>query len=284
MRAELLVILVLALGACASEPRPVDPPRLKAALEAEGDGAKRFQRGDLGQAERRFAEAAKLFASIDDEAGNRRNRLHLARTRLAQGRSEAALEILAALPADPASIDLQLLKAQGLLAAGRADDAFRMLSDADQACAGPCVVRPSLAILQGRAALARGDAAAALGQAERALLLLRDKAEPNETGNAWRLLAAARLAKGDPEALAAAQAALEIDRHLALPEKIARDWLLIGDIHRRSAQGKPAEGFTQAAAAFQKARSVADAAGLAEISLAASQSLQAIGMGKNPAE
>ncbi len=282
MRAELLFVMALALAGCASEPRPVDPPRLKSALEAESDGAKRFQRGDFAVAERRFTEAATLFASIDDDAGNTRNRLHLARVRLAQGRAEAALELLAALPAaDAAAVAVLLLKGQGLLALGRAEDASRILASAEKACAAPCAAGASLAILLGRAALARGDGAAALGQAERALQLLRDRNEPHETGNAWRLLAAARLAGGDPAALAAAEAALDIDRRLALPEKIARDWLLIGDIHRQRAPDKAAAALEPAATAYRKARSVAEAAGLEEISLTAMQSLQAIGMKKN---
>ncbi len=282
MRVELLLALALALGACASEPRPVDPPRLKSALEAESDGAKRFQRGDFKVAERRFTEAAKLFASIDDDAGSTRNRLHLARVRLAQGGAEAALDLLAALPAaDAAAVEVLLLKGQGLLALGRAEDATRILASAAQACPDPCAAGASLAILQGRAALARGDAAASLGQAERALRLLRDRNEPHETGNAWRLLAAARLMRGDPAALAAAEAALDIDRRLALPEKIARDWLLIGDIHRQGSAGKAGAALEAAATAYRRARSVAAAAGLEEISLAASQSLQAIGMEKN---
>ena len=282
MRAELLLVLALVLAGCASsDPKVVDPPRLRSALEAESDGARRFQRGDLAIAERRFTEAAQLFASIDDDTGKRRNRLHLVRVRLAQGRAAAALDLLEGLPAEAASAELLSLKGQTLLALGRAGDAAQVLAAAEQACAAPCASAAGLAILQGRAALALGDAATALSRAERALQLLRDRNEPNETGNAWRLLAAGRLARGDVAALAAAEAALQIDRGLALPEKIARDWLLIGDIHRQAAAGKSAEAVVQAATAYRKARSVAAAAGLDEISLAALQSLQAIGMEKN---
>lgn len=281
MRAEFLLVLALALAGCASsEPRPVDPPRLRAALEAESDGAKRFQRGDLAVAERRFAEAANLFASIDDDGGMLRNRLHLVRVRLAQGRADVALGLLEALPADAAPAEVMLLRGQTLLALGRAGDAARVLAGAEQACSAPCANAAGLAILQGRAALALGEAATALTRAERALQLLRDRNEPNETGNAWRLLAAARLARGDAAALAAAEAALQIDRRLAMPEKIARDWLLIGDIHRQASAGKPGESVERAAMAYRKARTVAMAAGLEEISLAALQSLHAIGMEK----
>lgn len=284
MRAELILILLLALGACASEPRPVDPPRLKAALEAESDGARRFERGELVVAERRFAEAAKLFASIDDDEGIIRNRMHLARAWLARGRAEAALKLLDDLAIAGPAPDLQMLRAQALLAIGRADDAERILAGAEQACASPCAVGASLALLQGRVALARGNAAQALGQAGRALQLLHDRNEPAETGNAWRLLAAARLAAGDANALAAAHSALEFDRRLAVPEKIARDWMLIGDIHRQGGKDVTREAGERAASAYRKARAIAEAAGLGEITLTAKQSLHAIGMGKNPAE
>ncbi len=285
MRAELLLILALAVAGCASsEPKVVDPPRLRSALEAESDGARRFQRGDLAIAERRFVEAAKLFASIDDEAGSLRNRLHLVRVQLAQGRAAAALEQIEALPAAAATAESLLLKGQALLAAARADDAARILADAERACAAPCAAAASLAILQGRVALARGNAATARDQAERALRLLRDRNEPHETGNAWRLLASARLAAGDAMALAAAEAALEIDRRLALPEKIARDWLLIGDIHRHAMRERKSATSTEAAAAYARARGVAHAAGLAEITLLAEQALRGLASGKIPIE
>lgn len=284
MRAELLFVMALAIAGCASEPRPADPPRLKSALEAESDGARRFQRGDLAVAARRFGEAARLFASIDDEAGSLRNRLHLVRVQLAQGRAAAALEEIGTLPATAASAEALALKGQALLAAGRADEAARELVGAERACAAPCGAAASLAILQGRVALARGDAATALGQAERALQLLRDRNEPHEAGNAWRLLASARLAAGDAMALAAAEAALQIDRRLALPEKIARDWLLIGDIHRHAMRERTNATSAEAAAAYARALGVAHAAELAEIALLAEQALRGLASGKIPVE
>ncbi|TND03001.1 MAG: hypothetical protein FD118_1577, partial [Rhodocyclaceae bacterium] len=88
-------------------------------------------------------------------------------------------------------------------------------------------------------------------------------------GNAWRLIAAARLA-GDAAggALPAAQAALSIDRQLALPEKIARDWLLIGDIRRKV-------GADDTAAAYRRALDVANAAGLVDLARQAKEALAA---------
>lgn len=278
MRVKWCLPLLLALAACASPPKPVDPPLLKSALEAESDGARRYQRGDLTVAERRFTEAMRRFASIDDVPGSARNRLHLTRVKLAQGRVDVALELLDGMPPALAQdLDVLLLRGQAMLAADRGIDAGRALELAAGLCGANCAAAASLEILRGRASLRRGDAEAARAHAERSVALLRERDEPHELGNAWRLLAAARLAAGDVAALAAAQAALDIDRRLALPEKIARDWLLVGDIHRRFAPAQPAAS-NDARIAYARALEIGEAAGIKEISLLASQALQAIGM------
>ena len=273
MRARYLLIAALILAGCGSTPKPPDPPRLKAALETESDGARRFERGDHVVAARRFDEAARIYASIDDDAGAARNRLHLARTELAQGRAEAAL---LALPVS-LSLEASLLKAQAELALNRLEAAQQSLAAANVQCATTCPQLASLLLLQARAALTGQRAAEALAHAEAALKLLRDGNEAAETGNAWRLIAAARLATGDATgALPAAGAALDIDRRLALPEKIARDWLLIGDI--RKALGAP-----DTATAYRRAADVAQAAGLAEITSLAAQALASTGQVNGPA-
>jgi tetratricopeptide (TPR) repeat protein len=261
---------MLILAGCAAAPRPPEPPRLKAALEAESDGAKRYGRGDYAVAARRFDEAARIYASIDDTPGAARNRLHLARSELAQGRAEAALLALelAERSADAGrTLDILLIKAQAQLALDRRAAAQQSLAAASGQCAGACPQAASLHLLQARAALADRHAADALAHAEAALKLLQGKDEAAEAGNAWRLIAAARLANGDAgNALPAAHAALEIDRRLALPEKIARDWLLIGDIQKRVGAGGTA-------AAYQRALDVASAAGLSDIARIATQAL-----------
>jgi tetratricopeptide (TPR) repeat protein len=274
MRAKSILLLALILAGCGSAPKPADPPRLRAALEAESDGAKRYARGDFGMAERRFDEAMRLHASIDDAPGRTRNRLHLARTRLAQGRAEAALDLLNV--ADPDAmpgprLDALLLKAQAQLALARDADAQQSLVAAADRCGAACPQSASLNLLQARAALAGKRPQEALAHAESALKLLRDSSDAVETGNAWRMIAAARLAGGDAAgALPAAQAALDIDRRLALPEKIARDWLLIGDIRRKVGAG-------DTAAAYQRALEVASAAGLAGVAGSATQALAELG-------
>ena len=279
MRAKTIIMAALILAGCAAAPNsansPAEPPRLKAALEAESDGAKRYGRGDYAGAVRRFDEAARIHASIDDTPGTARNRLHQARSELAQGRAEAALLTLQMVEwAERASdaglaLDALLLKAQAQLALDRHAAAQQSLAAASGQCAGACPQAASLHLLQARAALAANRPPDALAHAEAALKLLQGKDEAAETGNAWRLIAAARLAGGDAGgAQPAAQAALEIDRQLALPEKLARDWLLIGDIRRKVGAGGTA-------AAYRRALDVANAAGLADLARQAKEALAA---------
>lgn len=275
------MLAVLILAACGSTPKPIDPPRLRAALEVESDGARRYARGDYATAARRFEEAARLHAAIDDTTGSTRNRLHLARTELALGRAEAALGVLAVAErsgeAAP-SLDALLLKAQAQLGLARDEDARASLALATAQCGTACAQSASLNLLQARAALAGKRLPEALAHADTALKLLHGKDEPAETGNAWRLIAAARLAGGDAGgALAAAQAALDIDRHLAVPEKIARDWMLIA-----AARAKVSPDET--VVAYRRAHEVARAAGLHEISTEVTQALNALGMPKKPLE
>ena len=283
MRAEFLFAFAVLLSACASEPRPADPPRLKAAYDTEAEAAKRYQRGELAQAERRFAEAMRQFAAIDDEAGRERIRLHLARTRLALGRATAALELLDGAPdTDVQQVEVDMLRAQAHLALRHTEQARAAVERAASRCAPACPEVAGIQLLRGRVALAAGRGGEAQVAAAAALKLLREEVDPLETGNAWRLSAAAQLAAGDPgAALAGAQAALAIDRRLALPEKIARDWLLLGDIHRALARAGNAGAAEAAAAAYRHAAEVASAAGLAEISLTANKSFDDMGIKKN---
>ncbi len=269
MCARMLLIASLILAGCGAAPRPADPPRPAAALEAESDGAKRYGRGDYAAAARRFSEAVQLYTSIDDNSGAQRNRGHLARSELARGRADAALLVLAAAePSDGGpALDTLLIKAQAQLALDRHEAAKQSLAAAAEQCAGACPQLASLHLLQARAALAEQRPADALAHAEIALKLLQDKNEASETGNAWRIIAAARLGAGDAaSALPAARTALDIDRRLALPEKIGRDWLLIGDIQRKADTNAAPES-------YQRALDVATAAGLGDIAGIAAKAL-----------
>lgn len=272
----LALCAALLLAACGSAPVS-EPPLRQRALAAESEGARRYARGDHAGAARSFGAAGRLQQSLDDPAAAARNSLHQARAELAQGQAAAALERARRIDAAQFALDALLLQAQAELSLARPTAARETLAAAATACAAVCPQRASLNLLQARAALAEGRAPEALGHAEAALKLLQDQDEAAETGNAWRLIAAARLAAGDASgALPAAAAALEIDRRLALPEKIARDWLLIGEIRQRVGAGDTAP-------AYRRALEVANAAGLAELAGLATQALKEIDKPKETA-
>ena len=263
----------LLLAGCGSSPKPPPEPRLRLqAQEAEASGVRRHGQGDYKAAARHFAESARLRLSLDDVAAASRNRLQLAQSELALGQAESALEHASQVHEDSLQVQALLLQAQAQLALGREDAVKPVLARLASLCAASsCSERGRLLLLQARAAWAGGDAALALTQAEAALPFLRAQQEEREIANAWRLIAVARLKTADTvAALAAARAALEIDRQLALPEKIARDWLLIGDIARRA--GKEGSQ-SEAQSAYLRAQSVAQAAGLQELVTLAAKAL-----------
>lgn len=264
-----VALAALLLAACGASPKQPPEPRLRAqAQEQERSGARRYAQGDYDAAARDFAEAARLRSSLDELPAASRNRLYQAQAELAAGRAQAALGPASQVHEDSLQVQALLLQAQAHLALGRVDAAQALLARLSPLCQARCAERGRILLLSARLAWAQGRSGDAAGQAEAALPLLREQAEEREVANAWRLMAAARLALDDTaRALQAAQAALELDRQLALPEKIARDWLLIGDIHRRAGSG-------EARFAYQRAQVVAQAAGLRELARLAGQYLE----------
>lgn len=266
----------MTMGGCSSAPKVVVPPLLEQALSIESDAARRYQRGELEAASRGFAEAVRAFVAIDDGAGIARNRHHLARVHLARGKPAAALQQLVD-PADT-SLDADLIRAQALLGLQRHDEAETKLRKRLPECTEACRHGPALQLLLARLALATSHPDQAVRHAQLALTLLAKDAtldDGREQANAYRLLAQAMLAGGAVEqAEIAAQQALTLDRQLALPEKLARDWLLLGEIRQQIAlRQTPPSSLVAARAAYRQAQEIATAAGLSELRTAAEAAL-----------
>ena len=255
------VLLGVLLAGCASSPRPPPEPALrKQAMEAEADGVRHYSQGDYSGAISRFAQARRLQQSLDDVTAAARNQLNQAHAELALGQPRAALNHAGEAGEGTLQAQALLIQAQAHLALGQPGVARESLARLEKICSGNCPQRGSMLVLRARVALAEGNGAQTLADAQAALPILKEQQEERETANAWRLIGAARLALSEfPAALTAAQTALEIDRQLALPEKIARDWILLGDIQRRAGH------VNDARAAYQRAQSVARAAGLDDL-------------------
>lgn len=264
-----VVLAAVLLAACGSPPKPPPEPRLRAqAQEHESSGARRYAQGDYSAAVRHFGEAVRLRTSLDELPAAARNRLQQAQAELALGEAQQALDHASQVTEEAFQVQALLLQVQAQLALARTGAAQEVLGRLSSRCETRCAERGRVLLLSARVAWAQGKAADAVTQAESALPLLREQAEEREVANAWRLIAVAWLSLSDvARALPAALTALELDRRLALPEKISRDWLLIGDIHRRAGSG-------EARAAYQRAQAVAQAAGLRELARLAEQSLQ----------
>ena len=264
-----LLVGALLLAGCAGDPKPPpEPPVRQRAIEAETSGVARYVRGDYGTAIRLFSEAARLQQSLDDGGAAARNQLNRARAELALGQAQDTLNHASEVGDGPLLVRALLLQLQANLALGRFDPASELLAHMEKLCPYGCPERGSFLLLRARVALTDRNAKQALVDAEAALSILKGQQEERETANALRVIAAARLALGElSTALVAAQAALEIDRQLALPEKIARDWMMVGDIHHRAKRASDAKS------AYQRAQSVAQAAGLEDIVRLASEAI-----------
>ena len=289
--AAVFLTLTAIAGCGGGDTKPPEPPQRERAFAAESDAAKRYQRGEFEGALRQFTEAERLFTTIDDTEGIARNRRHLARSALHLGRPAEALARLAGITENDldTALDTTLLRAQAHLGLGQLSEATATLQAANARCQSPCAQSVALQLLWARLALANKRPEDAARHARSALAFLagnkdKDKASDDgrEAANAQRLLAEALRDSGDLAAAeTAAQHALTLDRSLALPEKIARDWLLLGYIRQKvDAQSTPKSVPSSAPSpaarqAFQQARDIALAAGLRDILTAAEAGLAA---------
>ena len=236
------------------------------AYAAEQEGARRHARGDNEGAAISFSDAERHFVAVDDAAGVIRTRRHQATSLLAAGQADRALTLLATAP--ETDIDTLRLKAQAQLALHQSQTAKATLTKANELCGATCPHTVAFQLLSARIALMEQRFADAAALAEASLGVLKGSDNNIEVANAHRLLAEARLHSGQAgAALANAEHALTLDRQLALPEKIARDWLLIGDIRTKVGAG------ATAITAYRQARDIAAAAGLKTLLTAANAAL-----------
>ena len=256
-RAGILFLAIVALFGCGSTPPPQTSADLHQArqLDLNDSGRRAVVRGDLGRAAAYYEESLRLAQEVEDFHGVALNALNLAAVRQALGEVEAARRALDRITASPARYEGRFIadaagrQAQLALQAGRPDVAKQWLDRAEQACLPPaCASGTALLNLRGQLLLARGSVDEARSAAARALAASRAEGNREEEANALRLdgRVAARL--GDHgSASARFEGALEIDRQLALPQKIAQDLLALSETELGRANTGLARDYAQRA-------------------------------------
>ncbi len=254
--------LALGLTACGATSRPLNPPQT-ALQAAQLAGGRALARNDFVAALAAYQQALAAAESVEDFEGTATARLNLAAVwaRLARpDEAEAQLDRLLAAPQRYPAALLQQAAARKALASfdsARDADALAWADRAQAGCAAPCAVAAAMDNLRAALALQQGDAAQALLLARRAATQAMSSELRAEHANALRLQGRALTMNKDTTAAAAVLAqALDEDRALGLPERIALDLM-------HAAQNEEQRGQVGAARAFyERALQVSRAAGL----------------------
>lgn len=263
LRTGAVVALAWLAAGCggAAPPRPSDTQEAALAWNERGRAA--YARGDYAQALAHYREALALNRSVEDVDGIARELVNLATVHRRLGeraKADAALdEILA--PGGIPFTSAQRAEATYQLALHAAEDGdgARARSLGEQAaglCSG-CAAGGAIGNFLAGLKLGAGDAVGAREQARRALDINRRLGDKSEEANSQRLLADAALHLKDLAAAAAGyQEALMLDKALGQPHKIAADLLGLGEATLAQGRGREAADY------FQRARAVAEVAGL----------------------
>ncbi len=272
--AVLLALLVVACGGAV----PLHPSETQeAALAWNERGRAAYARGDYAQALANYREALALNRAVEDVEGIARELVNLAAVYRRLGerdKANAALdEILA--PGGIPFTSAQRAEATYQLALYAAEDGdvprSRTLGErAASLCTG-CPAEGAIGNFLAGLKLVAGDIVGAREYARRALEHNRRQGDKTEEANSQRLLADAALRRKDFAAAATGyQEALALDKALGQPHKITADLLGLGEV--ALAQGKNRE----AADYFQRARAVAEVAGLESLRRQAEERYRAL--------
>lgn len=239
----LLVLLLAALVACGSAP-PRQPFALEQAKKAEQAAHRALHDGDLKRAQELFRQSLLMQQSLDNLPASAMAAINLSSVSHRLGEDGEALELLDHVLTEnttqiPSELRAVAAFRKGIILAdaGKATEAEAALQVAKQACDRECAYSSAMNILHARLALSRGDYEAALSTATN---VIKSGAEKVELANALRIAAAAEAALEHPEAaLAHYQAALELDKELALSTRIAAD--LVGIVKALEKLGRKSE-------------------------------------------
>jgi tetratricopeptide (TPR) repeat protein len=254
---SILILASLMVAGCGSAPPPKTDAELRRErqIEQNDNGRRAASRGDLKRAAVYYGEALRLAEEMEDFHGVAVNALNLAAVLQALGEVEPARHVLEKISGAPGRFESRFIadaagrQAQLALQEGKLDLAEQWLAKAESACQPPaCVSRTALLNLRGQLHLAHGSAGEARATAAQALAASRAEGNRDEEANALRLDGRAATRSGDYAAAAVRlEGALEIDRSLASPQKIAQDLLALAEVEFGRGNGSAARDYAQRA-------------------------------------
>jgi len=252
-------VLVAACGG--SQPKPQSPPPQSAAVEANRRAETSLRYGDLDNAARGYREALRISQSLEDPDGIAANAINLSIVYQRLGRNEEARAALAPvldhakLKFAPARLAQAALRLSLLdLDERRYRSALEWADRAESYCARSCALSAAIQNVKAQLALEAEQLDAARNAARAALEASRSAGDRPEEANALRLLGIAAMRAGDADtALAQLNAALAIDRDLAMPRKIYLDLVGLGQASALRGERDAARTY------FERALAVAEA-------------------------
>ena len=224
----LSALALVLLSACGSAPQPRLPAVQERAATTDKEARRALRDGDLPLARALFEQSLRLQQSLDNLPGVATATINLASVYHGLKNDEMALRLLDGLlgeklvpyPADMLAV--ASFRKAVILVDGNSQAAPAALDAAVQLCARSCGHAAGLSNLRARMALNKKDYAAAAGFARQAAEEAGDNKE--ELANARRHSGTAAIALDQyGPALQHFQAALDLDKQLGLPKRIAPD-------------------------------------------------------------
>lgn len=253
----LLVCLAHGLAGCGSAPpAPSDVDLRRERLVELNDRAERaVGRGELRRAAALYREALRTAESFEDFRSIGVNALNLAAVHQALDEPEPAQRaldhVLAAPARHGAAMVAEAAGRKSFLALQARDfgAAAQWLARAEKECQPPqCRIQTALLTLRAQLALEQGKPAESRGFAAKALAASRAEGNREEEANALRIEGRAAAGQGElSQAASLLGRALEIDKELTLPRKIAFDLLALAEVAAARGMRDEARDYAQRA-------------------------------------
>lgn len=250
-------LLLLSVAACGSAP-PRQPIAQEQAKKADHAAHRALRDGDLMRARELFRQSMLMQQALDNGPASAMAAINLSSVSHKLGDNVTALALLDGILADSAAQIPSELRAAAafrkgimLADAGETAAAELALQQADRECNKQCAFVAGMNNLHARLALAKGDYTSALATA---IGVISSGAGNDELANALRIAATAEIALGQHNAaLAHYQAALTLDKELALSSRIAEDLKGIASALDKLGRKSEAEAFMRRSASVAAA-------------------------------